>query len=161
MAELTTELRDKLRIEFVEQGVEVLDLCAKYDIPRLDLGREVASGGWRKDREAFLVSTAVKKLGVEGHEAVADQMVQVGQNLLVELNRNDLLPEAIKKVRGRAEAYRTTVESLDRAVRLARDVRGKRLGQPSVTQEPEKTEIQYVVKVQKEAVAEAPVSETA
>lgn len=142
---------------FVEEGYEPVRLVGEYAgrtaMTRLELAQHTADGGWRKKREEFIrarLAKDVDKVGIEGHEESADQLVATGKAIARELAKQDMSDYDIKRLRGRAEAYRTTVEAMNISVRLARDVRGLRLGQPSTTQEIDATtEVTYFTKIVK------------
>lgn len=142
---------------FVEEGYEpvrlVGEFAGKTGMTRLELAQHTADGLWRKKREEFLKALLAKdteKIGIEGHEDSADQLVATGKAIARELAKSNMTDYDVKRLRSRAEAYRTTVEALNLAVRLARDVRGLRLGQPSTTQEIDATtEVTYFTKVVK------------
>lgn len=138
---------------FVEEGWTSIRIINEFDnLNRLELARRAAAGQWRKLREAHLVEDvkkSVESLGLEGHEYTADQLVAVGKSIAQELMKDSLTKDETSRLRSRAEAFRTTVEATNIAIRLARDVRGLRLGQPSKTQEIDATtEVVYFTRVE-------------
>lgn len=140
---------DKIEDAFVREGLDPKAIADTFGVPRLLLGQKVAEGGWRKKREDWLkTGAAAAALGVDAHELTADELVAIGRNLGAELKEAMGDVVKVKLVRSRAEAYRTLVEALNIATRLARDVRGIRLGAPSKPQEQEVTKVTYEVVVE-------------
>jgi hypothetical protein len=116
------------------------------------LAQKMHEEGWRKQCEEYIkksVDTIVETVGLDGHVRAADELVAAGILLARDL-RNPALDG--KVLRSRAETYRTTVEALNIATRLARDVRGIRLGQPSTEGADDRdVSVIYNVKVQRPA----------
>jgi hypothetical protein len=154
------------KADFVEKGHDTLTVCSNHGCTRLELGRRMASENWRQLREDFIVKsvdTITNKLGTEGHDIAADELVALGRSISKELHETK--PEEKSKlsgIRAKAEAFRTTVEALDRAVRLARDSRGLRLGQPSRPQSTDSgTTIEYFTTVRNGSTGEEEIVESA
>lgn len=135
---------------FVEDGWEAMQIVAEFQVTRMDLGRRITEEKWRKLREDYLVNqvnTAVDSLGLDTHEVSADELVQLGREITKQLRSVTITDAELRKVRQKAETFRTTAEAMNIAMRLSRDVRGVRLGQPSRVQSHDTLEVTYFTRV--------------
>lgn len=150
--ELTKETWDRAQRDFVEDGILPAELVARYGMPRLELGKRIVQSSWRTLREEYLSA------GVSGgeisslqlHETTADDIVSIGRAIAAQLRKAEIPEAERRELRAKAEILRTLTEAIDRATRLARDVRGMRAGVPSVPQKAETTEIEYFTRVVRE-----------
>lgn len=133
--------------KFVEEGKDPITIVSEMGISRLDLGIRISQEKWRAQREQYLQQQSAKSQTAtpDDHAYVADELVAIGRSLAKELADATPDPTLVRTLRARAEAFRTTVEATDRAVRLARDSRGMRLGQPSKLGDDDSTVVQYNV----------------
>ncbi len=142
---------DELKNKFIVDSWDPARIAAHYQVKRMEISQVMARDGWRLQREEYIkkmVGSTQETVGLEGHIQAADHLVAVGKNLAKDLND----PEADHKVmRSRAETYRTTVEALNISIRLSRDVRGIRLGQPSAEDaENRDVAVVYTTRIQRE-----------
>lgn len=133
--------------KFVEEGKDPITIVSEMGISRLELGIRISQEKWRAQREVFLQEQSQKARTAtpDDHAYVADELVAIGRGLARELAEAQPDATLTRTLRARAEAFRTTVEATDRAVRLARDSRGMRLGQPSKLGDDDSTVVQYNV----------------
>lgn len=146
---ISPELTAQCKKMMVEEGKDPLTIVSQTGVSRVELGFAINEGKWRTLREEFLQKESAKSTSAtpDDHAYVADELVMIGREIARSL-KDAADPASIRALRSRAEAFRTTVEATDRAVRLARDSRGLRIGQPSKINDSEGTTTVYnVVKV--------------
>lgn len=139
---------EEAKRDFVQNGLSPLEICKKYNVDRFELAREMVASKWKMGKEAW-----TREMNLQGpvtnpdaHSEVADELVTIGREIAKDLqNRKELSDGERKSLRARAETYRTIVEATDRAVRLARDSRGLRLGQPSKKGDDDTTFVNYQI----------------
>jgi hypothetical protein len=136
------------KTKFVIEGkdpITIMSEMADAGISRLELGIRMQQEKWRAQREEFLQKQSAEAKGAtpDDHAYVADELVAIGRELARDLANAGTEPSVVRTLRSRAEAFRTMVEATDRAVRLARDSRGLRLGQPSKLGDDDSVEVQY------------------
>jgi hypothetical protein len=144
-----------LKEKFVVEGWDPSKIAAHFQVKRMLVALEMNRDNWRQAREDYIkvvVQQQTEAVGLEGHITAADHLVGVGKKLAEDMKDPT---QNYQILRSRAETYRTTVEALNISMRLARDVRGIRLGQPSAENTENKSnEVIYTVRVDRGAPAE-------
>jgi transposase len=124
-----------VRTYFVE-GHTIAECAKRFRVSRQVVSSRAAKENWRErlDANVTAANEQLNELDVEKKTEVLVRHATIADSLAtaIEDGLKALLTDPKLTSRNRAETIKVYVEAADKALRLGRDVRGIRVGQPSV-----------------------------